>query len=91
VYSREAIPALVAYLQRELGVEFHFSTLVRDVEPGQIYTTAGRFKGAQVIVCSGHDYQTLLSQPLAALNPRLCRLQMLRVRPTMDLQLQHAL
>ncbi|MNH45867.1 hypothetical protein D3C79_1084430 [compost metagenome] len=29
LYSREAIPMLVAYLQKELGVEFHFSTLVR--------------------------------------------------------------
>ncbi|MQU65505.1 TIGR03364 family FAD-dependent oxidoreductase [Pseudomonas sp. FSL R10-1350] len=91
VYSREAIPALVQYLQRDFGVEFHFSTLVRDVEPGQVHTTAGSFKGAQVIVCSGHDYQTLLAEPLATLNPQVCRLQMLRVRPTIDLQLQHAL
>ncbi|WP_278939466.1 TIGR03364 family FAD-dependent oxidoreductase [Pseudomonas helleri] len=91
VYSREAIPALVQYLQRDFGVEFHFSTLVRDVEPGQVHTTAGSFKGAQVIVCSGHDYQTLLAEPLATLNPQVCRLQMLRVRPKTDLQLQHAL
>ena len=91
VYSREAIPSLVDYLQRELGVEFHFSTLVRDVEPGQVHTTAGSFKGAHVIVCAGHDYLTLLSEPLATLNPQTCRLQMLRVRPKMDLNLQHAL
>lgn len=91
VYSREAIPALVNYLQRELGVEFHFSTLVRDVEPGQVHTTAGSFKGAQVIVCAGHDYLTLLAEPLATLNPQTCRLQMLRVRPKIHLNLQHAL
>lgn len=91
VYSREAIPALVQYLQRDLGVEFHFSTLVRDVEPGRVHTAKGSFKGAQVIVCSGHDYQTLLAEPLATLNPHICRLQMLRVRPKVDLQLQHAL
>ena len=91
VYSREAIPALINYLQRELGVEFHFSTLVREVEPGQVHTTAGSFKGAQVIVCSGHDYLTLLAEPLARLDPQVCRLQMLRVRPRVDLKLQHAL
>ena len=91
VYSREAIPALIDYLRRDLGVEFHFSTLVHDVEPGQVHTTAGSFKGAQVIVCSGHDYQTLLAEPLAALKPQICRLQMLRVRPRMDFKLQHAL
>ena len=91
VYSREAIPALIQYLQRDLGVEFHFSTLVRDVEPGRVHTTAGSFNGAQVIVCSGHDYQTLLAEPLATLNPQICRLQMLRVRPKVDMRLQHAL
>ena len=91
VYSREAIPALISYLQRELGVEFHFSTLVREVEPGQVHTTAGSFKGSQVIVCSGHDYLTLLAEPLAKLKPQICRLQMLRVRPKVDLKLQHAL
>ncbi|NBG90655.1 TIGR03364 family FAD-dependent oxidoreductase [Pseudomonas sp. 9.1(2019)] len=91
LYSREAIPALIQYLQRELGVEFHFSTLVREVEPGLVHTTAGSFKGAQVIVCSGHDYLTLLAEPLARLEPQICRLQMLRVRPKIDLQLQHAL
>ena len=91
VYSREAIPSLVDYLQRELGVEFHFSTLVRDVEPGQVHTTAGNFKGAHVIVCAGHDYLTLLAEPLATLNPQTCRLQMLRVRPKVEMNLQHAL
>ena len=91
LYSREAIPALIGYLQRELGVEFHFSTLVSEVEPGCVHTTAGSFKGAQVIVCSGHDYQTLLAEPLASLDPHICRLQMLRVRPKIDLQLHHAL
>jgi len=91
VYSREAIPALIEFLHRELGVEFHFSTLVREVEPGVVHTTAGTFTGAHVIVCSGHDYQTLLAQPMARLDPKICRLQMLRVRPEVDLNLQHAL
>ena len=90
LYSREAIPALIDFLRRELGVEFHFSTLVREVEPGCVHTTAGRFSGEQIIVCSGHDYQTLLAEPLAALKPQVCRLQMLRARPQTPLNLQHA-
>ncbi|RON56562.1 TIGR03364 family FAD-dependent oxidoreductase [Pseudomonas frederiksbergensis] len=91
LYSREAIPALIDYLRRELGVEFHFSTLVRDIEPGRLHSTAGSFSAGQIIVCSGHDYQTLLAEPIAALNPQICRLQMLRARPRIDLNLQHAL
>ncbi|WP_411565903.1 TIGR03364 family FAD-dependent oxidoreductase [Pseudomonas orientalis] len=91
LYSREAIPALINYLAQALNVEFHFSTLVRDVEPGQLHSTAGCFRGEQIIVCSGHDYQTLLAESIAALNPQVCRLQMLRARPASNLNLQHAL
>ncbi|MGY2289225.1 TIGR03364 family FAD-dependent oxidoreductase [Pseudomonas sp. SDO528_S397] len=91
LYSREAIPALIDYLQREFDVAFHFSTLVRDIEPGQVHSTAGRFRAGQILVCAGHDYQTLLADDLAALNPQICRLQMLRARPLQPLNLQHAL
>ncbi|MDN5401921.1 MAG: TIGR03364 family FAD-dependent oxidoreductase, partial [Pseudomonas sp.] len=91
LYSREAIPALIHYLSQALNVEFHFSTLVREVEPGQLHSTAGRFRGEQIIVCSGHDYQTLLADAIAALNPQTCRLQMLRARAVLNLNLQHAL
>lgn len=91
VYSREALPSLIDYLRRELGVEFHFSTLVRDVEPGRLHSTAGVFHGKQILVCSGHDYQTLLAEAIATLAPQVCRLQMLRARPLDDLDLQHAL
>ncbi|WP_431035622.1 TIGR03364 family FAD-dependent oxidoreductase [Pseudomonas yamanorum] len=91
LYSREAIPALINYLSRELKVEFHFSTLVRDIEPGQVHTTTGSFRGEQIIVCSGHDYQTLLAEQIGELNPQICRLQMLRARPAVELNLQHAL
>ncbi|VVN85029.1 TIGR03364 family FAD-dependent oxidoreductase [Pseudomonas fluorescens] len=91
LYSREAIPQLIDYLRGELGVEFHFSTLVRDIEPGQLHSTAGIFSGKQIVVCSGHDYQTLLAEQIAELNPQICRLQMLRARPQLNLNVQHAL
>lgn len=89
LYSREALPQIVDHL-RGLGVEFHFSTLVRDVEPGSALTTAGRFTARHILVCSGHDYQTLLAEPMAALKPSVCRLQMLRARLERPLDLQHA-
>ncbi|MEG0968034.1 MAG: TIGR03364 family FAD-dependent oxidoreductase [Pseudomonas sp.] len=91
LYSREAIPTLIRFLQQELDVQFHFSTLVRDIEPGKVSTTAGDFSAAQIVVCSGHDYQTLLAEPIAKLQPQVCRLQMLRARPRFQLDLQHAL
>jgi FAD dependent oxidoreductase TIGR03364 len=91
LYSREAIPALIDYLRRELDVTFHFSTLVRDIEPGRLHSTAGTYSAEQIIVCSGHDYQTLLAEQIAELSPQICRLQMLRARPQINLNLQHAL
>lgn len=90
LYSREALPQIINYLSRELGVEFHFSTLVRDVESGSALTSAGRFSARHILVCSGHDYQTLLAEQMARLQPQVCRLQMLRVRPEQPLALQHA-
>ncbi|WP_350023340.1 TIGR03364 family FAD-dependent oxidoreductase [Pseudomonas protegens] len=91
LYSREAIPQLIDYLRRDLGVQFHFSTLVRDIQPGQLRSTAGNFHAPRIVLCSGHDYQTLLADQIAALQPQICRLQMLRARPEANLNLQHAL
>ncbi|MDH0287652.1 TIGR03364 family FAD-dependent oxidoreductase [Pseudomonas sp. GD04087] len=91
LYSREALPSLIDYLRREHGVAFHFSTLVRDVDSGVLRTTAGSFTAGQVIVCSGHDYQTLLAEVIAPLQPQVCRLQMLRARPQVDFGLAHSI
>ncbi|MBC9250873.1 FAD-dependent oxidoreductase [Pseudomonas alcaligenes] len=90
LYSREALPQIVSHLARDLGVEFHFSTLVRDVEPGRVLTTAGRYSARHIVVCSGHDYQTLLAEHMARLQPQVCALQMLRARPLQPLALRHA-
>ncbi|WP_225934564.1 MULTISPECIES: TIGR03364 family FAD-dependent oxidoreductase [unclassified Cupriavidus] len=89
LYSREAIPALAAWLATQ-GVRFHFGTLVRHVEGGRLDTTAGVCDAQRVIVCSGHDYQTLCADQLRALEPQVCRLQMLRVTPDDGFNLEHA-
>ena len=90
LYSREALPQIVAYLAQKCAVQFHFSTLVRDVEPGSAMTSAGRFSARHIVVCSGHDYQTLLAEHMLALQPQVSGLQMLRVRPQQPLALRHA-
>lgn len=91
VFSREALPAIIEYLRTDLGVEFVFDTLVKNVADGYLETTAGEWHAAHIVVCSGHDYLTLLSDALAPLGPRVCRLQMLRVKPTRDIAVRHAL
>jgi D-hydroxyproline dehydrogenase subunit beta len=90
VFSREAVPALIDYLQRVHGVEFRFGTLVRAVDDGLVETSAGVWRAEHIVVCAGHDYLSLLAPQLAALQPRVCRLQMLRVRPPTPFALDHA-
>lgn len=89
LYSREAMPALVCYLQSQ-GVQFHFNTLVREARNGHLSTTAGEFRAERTIVCSGHDYQTLFADKLGEMNLKVCRLQMLRAAPQQPLPLTHA-
>lgn len=89
LYSREAMPALVAYLHSQ-GVHFRFNTLVHGAGDGRLSTTAGEFSAERVVVCSGHDYLTLFADKLQAMNLKQCRLQMLRVKATDPLPLTHA-
>jgi len=89
LYSREAIPALVCYLQSQ-GVQFHFNTLVKHAADGQLETSAGNFRAERTIVCSGHDYQTLFAEQLSTMNLKVCRLQMLRAAPQERFTLTHA-
>ncbi|KQR76657.1 FAD-dependent oxidoreductase [Burkholderia sp. Leaf177] len=90
VFSREAVPALIDYLRRAHSVDFRFGTLVRNIDGGIIDTTAGEWRAEQVVVCAGHDYLSLLAPELAAIEPRVCRLQMLRVKPAEPFALDHA-
>ncbi len=93
LYSREAIPAMANYLASLDNVTLGYSTLVRDIDPdkGCLITSQGRFNAEKIIICSGHDYQTLLAEEIRALDPVVCRLQMLRVTPNTVLPLEHAL
>lgn len=93
VFSREAVPQIVRYLSLLPNVTMKFSALVKDidVDQGQLITTVGHFSAEHIFVCSGHDYQTLLADEIQKLNPVVCRLQMLRVKPAKEFPLQHAL
>ena len=89
LYSREAMPALVAYLHSQ-GVHFRFNTLVHGTAGGRLSTTAGEFRAERVVVCSGHDYLTLFADRLQPMNLKQCRLQMLRLKTEEAVPLTHA-
>lgn len=93
VYSREAIPRLANWISEHPNITAQYKTLVYhiDAETGVLQTTRGNFYAEHIFVCSGHDYQTLFAEEIQKLEPIVCRLQMLRVKPSQDIQLQHAI
>jgi FAD dependent oxidoreductase TIGR03364 len=81
VESRDAIPRLAAWLEASMGVTFHRRTLVKDVAPGRVETTAGPLTAGHIVVCPGDDLLTLFPDRIAAMGIRRCRLHMMKVMP----------
>ncbi|GLR13510.1 oxidoreductase [Chitinimonas prasina] len=77
--SRQVIPALAGWLAQMHGVRFHYGTQINAVELPVLQTSQGRHHADRVIVCTGHDFQTLYPAHFSALDLARCGLQMLRV------------
>jgi FAD dependent oxidoreductase TIGR03364 len=90
VESRDAIPALAAWLAEAHGVEFRWSTMVHAVDTPVLETSRGRIEAQTVIVCPGDNYQGLFPERIAAYAPTRCKLQMLRVMPERPVTLGQA-
>lgn len=76
------IRAMPQWLEKEYGVQFHFATTVVDVSGDTTRTSGGAlYSFDRVIVCSGHDFETLFPTHLAQVPLRKCKLQMLRTIP----------
>lgn len=79
VESRDAVPALAAWLERAHGVVFRWQTLVHGVEPPRVHTSRGPLSADAVVVCPGDDLVSLFPERLAAAGVARCVLQMLRL------------
>lgn len=79
VESRDAIPALAAWLAREHGVTFLWETAVREVDTPTIQTSRGPVAATAVVVCPGDDLETLFPERLKGARISRCTLQMLRL------------
>jgi FAD dependent oxidoreductase TIGR03364 len=86
VESRYAIPKLAAWIE-SLGVTFLRKTLVKEVWPGKLLTTAGVVEAAQVVVCPGDDMLTLYPEVIARHQITRCRLHMMKVMPARPIKL----
>ena len=81
VESREALPRLASWLQKEHGVQFFHGEAVLSVAPPQVHTASRTLRGERVLVCPGTELTGVAAAWLAPFHLRLTRLQMLRVRP----------
>ena len=78
VESRDAIPALRAFLTTKHGVTFVRSA-VHGVAEGQLATAAGIVRAERIIVCPGPDLATLFPDIMTRRKTVLCKLHMMRI------------
>lgn len=90
VESRHAVGKFAAWLEQAQNVTFHRRTLVKDVEPGRVVTTAGTIEAERIVVCPGEDLTTLFADRIQALGIGRCQLHMLKVRPQAGFRLPGA-
>lgn len=84
--ARQVIGALSQWLAQKHGVDFQYGVQVNGIALPYLDTSRGKREADQVVVCGGHDFQSLFPQHFAALGARRCALQMLRVaNPGIDL------
>ena len=79
VESREAIPALAAWLAARHGVTLLRETAVVGVETSKVFTTNGLVEAEAVAVCPGDDLFSLFPDRIAEYGVTRCKLQMLRL------------
>lgn len=90
VESREAIPALAAWLKAAHGVTFRRGVEVHAVEAPRLETSAGVIEAETVILCPGDDYAGPFADRLSAYGLTRCKLHMLRVAPEAPARLEAA-
>lgn len=79
VRPREAIPAIIRYLEEVYDVRFVWGAQVQGLELPRIETSLGNWQAERAVVCPGDDYQTLYADLLARQALTRCKLQMLRI------------
>ncbi|PRC92778.1 TIGR03364 family FAD-dependent oxidoreductase [Solimicrobium silvestre] len=81
--SRYAMGILAKWLAVRHGVKFEYGVQVNAIELPKLHSSTGIHYADQVVICSGHDFQTLYPQHYANLGAgvgiKRCALQMLRV------------
>ncbi|HRI62123.1 MAG TPA: TIGR03364 family FAD-dependent oxidoreductase, partial [Saprospiraceae bacterium] len=78
VTSRQAIPQIAAYLEKNFGVEFHFGSAVTHVESRGLSDFYDNWQAERIFICSGAEFETLYPKIFRDSGITKCKLQMLR-------------
>ena len=79
VNPTETIRAIPAWLNQRWGVSFCFNTTIVECSPGKLKTSSNQtHQFDRIIICSGHDFETLYPEQFRGLPMKKCKLQMMR-------------
>lgn len=82
VNPTETIRKIPRWLTERFGVNFCFETQVANVSSGRLKTATGREHSFdRIVICSGHDFETLYPEQFFGQTLKKCKLQMLRTVP----------
>jgi FAD dependent oxidoreductase TIGR03364 len=81
VDPRVAIANLPAWLHRQYGVEFHFGTVVTEIDAPCLVAGGQTWRANHIFVCSGADFESLYPDVYAASGITKVKLQMMRTAP----------
>jgi FAD dependent oxidoreductase TIGR03364 len=80
VESREAIPQLATYLQKELGVDFYWKTEVLSIDGAAVHTSNNGLNAQRIVICPGAHLSGVAKPYIQKYDLKLCTLQMLRIK-----------
>jgi FAD dependent oxidoreductase TIGR03364 len=79
VNPTETIRKIPAWLSERYGVTFRFENSVVEAGSGKLKISDGQnFSFDRIVICSGHDFETLYPTQFSSLPLKKCKLQMLR-------------
>lgn len=81
VDPRSILAKLPVFLNEQMGVQFRFGCAVHAIDLPAIDAGDERWHADAVILCSGHDFETLYPRLLAEAGLTRCKLQMMRTNP----------
>lgn len=84
VNPKKAIYAITEWLNTFPNVSLFYQEEVQEVSTTRLHTSKGEYHAEQILICSGHDFQSLFPEVFAESGLIQSKLQMMRSYPIKD-------